>query len=164
MNHPELGLRWVEGTATPSARPDGSVTWHGYIRDITELHRALERVRTAASVFDASHEGIIISDTDHAFRHVNGAFERLTGYSREDIRGHTPEALLPEKDRRRTGETIRSAVDRDDHWSGELFVRRKSGETFPAELSITSVRDDEGQLSHYVTLLSDITLRKAQEP
>ncbi|MDZ7791925.1 MAG: PAS domain-containing protein [Xanthomonadales bacterium] len=163
VNHPELGLRWVEGTATPSARPDGSVTWHGYIRDITELHRALERVRTAASVFEASREGIIISDADHAFRDVNGAFERLTGYSREDIRGHTPETLLPKKDRQRTGAKIRSAMDRDDHWSGELFIRRESGETFPAELSITAVRDDEGQLSHYVTLLSDITLRKAQE-
>jgi diguanylate cyclase (GGDEF)-like protein/PAS domain S-box-containing protein len=163
VNHPELGLRWVEGTATPSTGPDGSVTWHGYIRDITELHRALERVRTAASVFDASHEGIIISDTDHAFRDVNRAFERLTGYSRKDVRGQTPEALLPEKDRQRLGGKIRAAMAHKDHWIGELFIRRQSGETFPAELSISAVRDDEGRLSHYVTLLSDVTLRKAQE-
>ncbi len=163
VNHPELGLRWAEGTATPASGPDGSVIWHGYIRDITELHQALERVRTAASVFDASHEGIIISDADHAFRDVNGAFERLTGYSREEVRGHTPEALLPEKDRQRTGEKIRSAMADSDHWSGELFIRKQSGETFPAELSISAVRDGEGRLSHYVSLLYDVTLRKAQE-
>lgn len=163
VNHPERGRRWVEGTATPSARPDGSVTWHGYIRDITELHQALERVRTAASVFDASQEGIAISSTDFTFRDVNRAFERLTGYSREAIRGGTPETLLPEKDRERTAGAIRSAMENKDRWVGEMYIRRKSGETFPAELSIAAVRDDEGHLSHYVTVMADVTLRKAQE-
>jgi len=163
VHHPELGLRWVEGSATPSAQADGSVTWHGHIRDITDLHQALERVRTAASVFDASHEGIIISDADHAFRDVNRAFERLTGYSRDELRGKTPETLLPEKDRKRTAARIRRGLRTDDHWNDELFIRRQSGETFPAELSISAVRDDDGRLSHHVTLISDVTLRKAQE-
>lgn len=163
VRHPELGLRWVEGSATPATQADGSVTWHGHIRDITELHQALERVRTAASVFEASHEGIVISDTDHAFRDVNRAFERLTGYSRDEIRGKTPEALLPEKDRKRTAARIRRGLRADDHWTGEAFIRRQSGETFPAELSISAVRDDGGRLSHHVTLMQDVTLRKAQE-
>ncbi|WP_376692321.1 sensor domain-containing protein [Wenzhouxiangella sp. EGI_FJ10409] len=163
VNHPELGLRWVEGDATPSSQPDGSITWHGHIRDITELHRALERVRTAASVFENSQEGIIISGADFRFRDVNRAFERLTGYSRKDIRGQTPETLLPDKDRERSLAQIRSALEADDHWHGEAFIRTRSGDTFPAELSISTVRDDDGRLSHYVTLLTDITLRKAQE-
>lgn len=163
VDHPKLGLRWVEGNATPSARPDGSVTWHGHIRDITELHRALERVRTAASVFETSHDGIIISDAGYGFRDVNRAFEQLTGYSGREIRGHAPETLLPEKDRERTAARILSVLEAHGHWNGELFICKKSGETFPAELSISAVRDDDGRLSHYVTLMTDITLRKAQE-
>lgn len=163
VNHPELGLRWVEGNATPSKQPDGSVTWHGHIRDITDLHRALERVRTAASVFDASHEGIIISDVDYSFRDANRAFERLTGYSRKDLGGQGPDILLPEEDRARTVAKLRAALRSGDRWNGEVFIRRKSGETFPAELSISAVRDDEGRLTHYVTLMADMTLRKAQE-
>lgn len=163
INHPELGLRWVEGNATPSRQPDGSVIWHGHIRDITELQRALERVRTAASVFEASRDGIVISDADYGFRTVNRAFERLTGYPAREIHGHTLTTLLPEKDREQTAAKILSILETDGHWNGELFIRKKSGETFPAELSISAVRDDEGRLSHYVTLLTDITLRKAQE-
>ncbi|NBB93086.1 MAG: PAS domain S-box protein [Gammaproteobacteria bacterium] len=163
VEHPELGLRWVEGTATPSSQPDGSIIWHGHIRDITELHRALERVRTAASVFESSHEGIIISDVDGQFRDVNRAFERLTGYSQDDIRGETADKLLPEKDRRRKAAEIRSALRAEDAWHGEVFIKGNSGETFPAEVSISAVRDDDGRLSHYVTVMADITLRKAQE-
>ncbi len=163
INHPDLGLRWVEGSATPSARPDGSVTWHGHIRDITNLHRALERVRTAASVFEASHDGIIISDADYRLRTVNRGFERLTGYSAREINDHTLTTLLPEKDRELTTAKIFAALEAGGRWKGELFIRRKSGETFPAELSISAVRDDGGRLSHYVALMTDITLRKAQE-
>ncbi|WP_376697539.1 sensor domain-containing protein [Wenzhouxiangella sp. EGI_FJ10305] len=161
--HPEFGLRWVEGNATPASQPDGSIIWHGHIRDITELQRALERVRTAASVFETSQEGIIISDIEWAFRDVNRAFERMTGYASKEIRGETPERLLPEKDRERTTAKIRLGLNDRDHWHGEVFICRKDGETFPAELSISAVRDSDGGLSHYVTLMTDITLRKAQE-
>ncbi|MEE4303150.1 MAG: diguanylate cyclase [Wenzhouxiangella sp.] len=163
VRHPELGLRWVEGNATPSSQPDGSITWHGHIRDITELHQALERVRTAASVFETSQEGIIISNIDCSIRDVNGAFERLTGYVGQAIRGKKPGRLLPEKDRERLTARIRSGLEADDHWNGEVFIRGRNGETFPAELSISAVHDDKGRLSHYVTLMTDITLRKAQE-
>lgn len=163
VNHPQLGLRWVEGNATPARQPDGSIIWHGHIRDITELHRAQQRLRTAASVFETSQEGIIISDADGAFRDVNRAFERLTGFSREDIRGEPPHRLLPASDWRRTIARIRSALAAGDHWNGEVFIRGQSGGTYPAEVSISAVRDDQGRLSHYVTLMVDITLRKAQE-
>jgi len=163
VHHPELGLRWVQGNATPAKQADGSVIWHGYIHDITKLHRALDRVRTAASVFETSHEGIVINDDNFAFRDVNRAFERLTGYSAAEIRGQGPDVLLPERDRKETAPKIRSGLKREDRWTGEVFLRKQCGETFPAELSISAVRDDEGRLSHYVTLITDISLRKAQE-
>ncbi|MBC7204269.1 MAG: PAS domain-containing protein, partial [Pusillimonas sp.] len=52
--HPSYGERWVEGTATPKQQADGSILWHGYLTDITELKCARDQLRLAASVYDAS--------------------------------------------------------------------------------------------------------------
>jgi diguanylate cyclase (GGDEF)-like protein/PAS domain S-box-containing protein len=87
----------------------------------------------------------------------------MTGYSRDDIRGELPGQLLMDKDREETSNEIRSALEARGRWHGEVFINGRSGESFPAELSISAVRDENGHLSHYVTLMTDITLRKAQE-
>ena len=163
INHPQQGLRWVSGSATPSRRSDGSVTWHGYIRDVTEFHNAVERVRTAASVFEASKEGICITDEELKLSDVNRAFEEMTGYVREDLAGHLPRVLLPPDRAEAKAMEIRAALAAQGQWKGEVPIQRKSGETFPVEVSISPVLDDEGQPTHYVALVSDITLRKMHE-
>ncbi|HLT27876.1 MAG TPA: PAS domain-containing protein, partial [Zeimonas sp.] len=59
---------------------------------------------------------------------------------------------------------MEAALERDRHWQGELWNRRKNGELYPEWLSITAVTDDEGRVEHYVAVFTDITQkRKADE-
>lgn len=163
VNHPKLGLRWVEGTATPSCHEDGSVTWHGYVRDITELHEIRERNRLAASVFEASQEGIMITDAERRIIDVNPAFTDITGYTREEAIGQSPSILHSGRQGWDFYRALYRKLRQDGSWQGEIWNRRKSGEIFPELLSISAVTNERGELQHYVAIFTDISAIKAHE-
>ncbi|HUX63695.1 EAL domain-containing protein [Sulfuricella sp.] len=128
-------------------------------RDITERNRAEQELRIAATTFE-TQESIVVADRDTRILRVNRAFTRLTGYSAEEVIGRTPAML---KSGRQEAEFYRSlweTLTRDKYWQGELWNRRKDGVVFPAWLAITAVTDADGQVTHYVAVSSDLTLRK----
>lgn len=116
-----------------------------------------EDLRLAAVVFDQASEAILICDSDNRIATVNRAFTEITGYSADDVRGCDPKILSSgshDKDfYREMWANLRAA----GHWNGEIWNRRKNGETFPEWLSITIVRDGGGNIAHYVAIFSDIT-------
>ncbi len=131
-------------------------------RDVTERKRAEQELHIAATAFE-TQEGILITDRDNHILRVNHAFTRLTGYSAEEAVGKTP-ALL--KSGQQDAEFYRSmweTLTRDKYWQGEIWNRRKNGEVYPEWLTITAVTDADGQVTHYVGVFSDITLRKAAD-
>jgi diguanylate cyclase (GGDEF)-like protein/PAS domain S-box-containing protein len=96
---------------------------------------------------------------------VNPAFAEITGLSAQEVLGTDPRATViasPHHDEAFFAK-MRSALDATGRWEGEVSARRGSGATFPAWLSMTTVRDGEGRLSHRVSMYSDITARKAAE-
>lgn len=119
--------------------------------------------RIAGKVFEALDEGIMVTDDSQTIVYVNKAFTRLTGYSLEDVVGKTPRLL---SSGRHTPEFYREMWDRirqTGSWSGEICNRKKSGEVYVEELSITRVTDDDEQTTHYVGMFRDITVRKNLE-
>lgn len=163
VNHPSRGLRWVEGTATPRKDDDGGITWHGYIRDVTEQQRSREQLKLAASVFDASQEGILITDAHHVIVETNQACERITGYSRSEILGKTPALFRSGHHDRAFYEELHRSLARDGHWKGEIWNRRKGGELYAQLLSIAAIRGDDGDVSHFIAILTDISPLKAEQ-
>ncbi|NEV62132.1 sensor domain-containing protein [Thiorhodococcus minor] len=127
------------------------------LRDQTARCRAESRLRLIASVFESSQEGILITDPRKRILDVNAAFTRMTGYSREEVLGKTPGILRSGLQDACFYEQMWRQLERDGHWQGEIWNRKKSGEVFPETLHINAVKDDQGGISHYIGTFLDIT-------
>lgn len=135
----------------------------GVARDITERKRIETRLHLLASVFTASREGVLISDAENRILDVNPAFTEVTGYSREDVLGQNPRILSSGRHDPEFYRRMWQALHEQGAWRGEVWNRNKQGHIFPEHLSITTVHDDAGRLTHYVALMTDISQIKAHE-
>jgi diguanylate cyclase (GGDEF)-like protein/PAS domain S-box-containing protein len=132
-------------------------------RDLTSLREAQDRVRQAARVFSATVEGVTITDLDGNILEVNDAFCHITGYSREEAIGSNPRLLQSGRHSRDFYAAMWRTLQRRHSWRGEIWNRRKTGETYPEMLTINAVLDDSGQATGYVAVFSDITAIKQTE-
>jgi diguanylate cyclase (GGDEF)-like protein/PAS domain S-box-containing protein len=135
----------------------------GTARDITDLHRAREDLRLAAQVFSAATEAILITDADLSIISVNPAFADMLGVVSRDAVGR-PLLAFALVDGGSAGESeLRNAMLVRGQWSGEVWSRRRDGIGFPCWLSLSTVRDENGNATQCVAILSDITERKATQ-
>lgn len=159
INHPQRGLIWVEGSATPSRENDGSIVWHGYIRDITTLRDAQARLRLLASIFDASQEGIFITDANHHLVDINPASINISGYTLAELQGQAVTRLFDEPTSANLIPQVIEALGNKGSWHGELQLQTRDGGTVPIELDVGVVRDENHQITHHVAVFSDISER-----
>jgi len=156
--HTSSRKRWFSMTVSPLARDrSGVVVVHV---EITERHEAESRLRIAATAFESS-EGMMVTDARGMILKVNQAFTRITGYTAEEAIGCTPAMLSSGRHDPAFYKAMWQIIARDDSWEGEIWNRRKNGEIYPEHLSIAAVRDETGEITHYVGALTDITLSKA---
>ncbi len=163
VNHPSRGMIWVEGDSTPEREEDGSVLWHGYLQDVDEDQRQRERLQLASKVFGSSQEGIIITDSQNLIVDVNDAFVRITGYPREEIIGRSPSMLSSGRQPPEFYEAMWAQILEHGRWQGEIWNRRRSGEVYAELLSIDAVRGDDGKVSNYIAVFTDISQLKAHQ-
>ncbi|MBS0371211.1 MAG: EAL domain-containing protein [Proteobacteria bacterium] len=150
-------------TITAVYGDDGRTTHYvGTLTDITERKRAEIDLRIAAIAFE-SQEGMFIADADRVILKVNRAFTEITGYGEDEAIGQTPRLLRSGRHDNEFYAGMYASLETTGTWQGEIWNRRKSGEIFPEWLTITVVRDTAGRISHYVSALTDITLRKEAE-
>jgi diguanylate cyclase (GGDEF)-like protein/PAS domain S-box-containing protein len=131
------------------------------IRDISARKDAEQSLRLAATAFENSHEGILIADKDQRIILVNRALSEITGYAPEEVLGNRPQDLYHSMQNPALFRSILDALDKHNHWQGELWGRHRSGRDFPFLLSITVVRDDHDEIINYIANLTDISERKA---
>jgi len=122
-----------------------------------------ERLRMAAAVFDSTLEGVLVTDRQGVIVHVNRAFMRITGYQREEVLGQRPSKFKSGHHGVAFYQQIYTALTEMGEWSGEIWNRRKSGEIYPQWQTIRAIRDDSGELTHYVAVFSDISAIKHSE-
>ncbi|MGD9169450.1 MAG: PAS domain S-box protein [Candidatus Thiodiazotropha sp.] len=132
-------------------------------RDISERKSAEEKLRLAATVFANSYGGVMITDSEHVIIDVNPAFTRITGYTRDEVVGKRPNILSSGRQSQAFFDELWETLQKQDNWHGEIWNRRKNGEAYAVMLSISAVRDDEGQLQHYISVFSDISPLKEHE-
>ncbi|MDY7573916.1 EAL domain-containing protein [Actimicrobium sp. CCI2.3] len=135
---------------------------HLVLHDITDRKLADEARRIAATAFE-SHEAMMITDAHRVILRINSAFTETTGYCPDDVLGKTMSLLESGRHEPAFFAAMQDSILQDGAWRGELWNRRKNGELYPAWMSITGVRDSHGNITHYVSSHSDITLRKAAE-
>ena len=122
-----------------------------------------ERLRQAAAVFDCTREGVLVTDANGLIVHVNRAFMEITGYQCEDVMGQQPSLFKSGRHSSNFYQQMFQTLEESGEWSGEIWNRRKSGEIYPQWQTIRVIHDDQGHVSHYVAVFSDISAIKNSE-
>jgi|WetSurMetagenome_2_1015567.scaffolds.fasta_scaffold30503_1 phosphoserine phosphatase RsbU/P len=156
---------WISMQANPLKNGDGEILGSVVIfHDVTKKRETDQLIQTLTNAVEQTADSIVITDNNGLIEYVNPALESTTGYSLNELRGLTPRVF-------------KSGVHDDAFYknlwatimSGQVFRdtianRRKNGEIFFAEQTITPMRDSTGSITHFVTVIKDVTeLRKLQE-
>jgi diguanylate cyclase (GGDEF)-like protein/PAS domain S-box-containing protein len=132
-------------------------------RDITERHQMQEKLQLAATVFESTAEGVLITDTRQRINAVNRAFSEITGYSEAEALGETPRLLASGLHDSAFYAAMWYQLTAEGHWQGEISNRRKNGEIYPSWLTISAVRNRDKFITHFVAVFADISsLKQAQ--
>jgi diguanylate cyclase (GGDEF)-like protein/PAS domain S-box-containing protein len=151
----------MRGCALDPSIPHGGSIW--VFDDITELRASSDQLRLSATVFENTADGVIITDRNRKIIAVNTSFQRITGYSEQEVIGNTPTLFNSGRQDKAFYAEIWQTLSVHRRWHGELWNRRKNGEIYPEHLAITAVLNASGEVDHYVGVFSDITFRKAAE-
>ncbi|WP_208300198.1 EAL domain-containing protein [Aquabacterium sp. A08] len=161
------GQQWFELSITakaPLARTAASPPrFIALARNITARKDAETQHALAAEFFNGSSEGFVITDAQQRIIQVNPAFTAITGYPEADILGQTPALLSSGRHGADFYATMWQEIEAQGHWQGEVWNQRQNGEQYPEWLSISRVRDSQGQTTHYIAIFSDISRRREQE-
>ncbi len=160
---PDGHIKWVSEYGSTHYDSKGRpILSLGTVQDITERKLAEERLRISSIAFE-TQEAIIVTDANAKIISVNRSFERLTGYSASEAIGKNPNILKSGKHDAEFYRSMWYSLRENGSWSGEMWDKRKDGTLYPKWLTITAVRDDAGQITHYVAIFMDISERKRAE-
>lgn len=165
VKHTDGRWVWIEdrGRAIERDAEGRVLRMLGTRRDITQRKQGDEELRLASSVFDAGSESIVILDPYYTILAVNKAFTTVTGFTRQEVAGHSiifskvPDAL------RSQYQHVRACIERDGSWQGEILGLRKNGELYPQILRIHVVTNTQGARTHIVGFFTDLTVRRQAE-
>jgi diguanylate cyclase (GGDEF)-like protein/PAS domain S-box-containing protein len=160
--------RWFHNDLRLLNTASGQVEALGIWRDITNTKRQEDRLQLAASVFDNSYDGVIITDALHRVVDTNPAFSRITGHPREAVLGRTlaelagapPSPTAPPSSALQHMLTVLSA---QGHWQGEMQLQRDNGQPLVCAMSVSAVSDSSQHTGHHVVVFSDIGHIKAHQ-
>ncbi|MEW5757353.1 MAG: EAL domain-containing protein [Pseudomonadota bacterium] len=135
----------------------------GIVTDITEHKAAEEKLRLAERVFESTVEGVVITNREGKIVAVNKAFSKITGYTEEEVIGNNPRFLASGRHDKTFYKAMWESIGAVGYWQGELWNRRKNGEVYPEWVTITSVKDSQGNVTHYAAVFTDISKEKRNE-
>ena len=157
-------VHWVIGRATAEYDPNHALLGYiGTVTDITDIKRNEAHLRQAAAVFETTREGVMITDAKRNIQRVNRAFIEITGYSQAECEGKTAALLQSGRHPPEFYVDMWAQIAGQGHWQGEIWNRRKNGEIYPELLSISTVKNQAGEVCNYVGVFADISQLKASE-
>ncbi|MDD5300578.1 MAG: PAS domain S-box protein [Gallionella sp.] len=156
-------MHWVETFKTPVIDQGGNVLGTtGFAHDITERKQAEAELRIVAATFE-SKDGMMVTDAENVILRVNHAFTEITGYTAEEAIGRTPGMLKSDRHDAAFYAAMWKSIRSTGSWHGEIWNQHKNDKVYPAQFTITAVKENNGEVTHYVATLRDITERKAAE-
>jgi PAS domain S-box-containing protein len=129
------------------------------IRDITERKQAEAGMRTLITAIEQTSETIVITDLDGKIQYCNPAFEKTTGYSKQEVIGQNPRVLKSGKHDKKFYEDMWAAITQGQVWSGHLTNRKKDGSFYEENATISPIRDESGRTFGFVAVKRDVTDR-----
>ena len=154
---------WVETWKTPVIDAHDTVLGTvGFANDISERKLIEQEMRIAAVAFE-THDAIVITDVNANIVRVNQAFTDVTGYFPEDVLGKNPRIMSSGRQDKAFYMEMWQQLLHTGTWAGEIWDKRKNGQIYPKWLTISAVRNERQETTHYVAIFSDITARKHAE-
>jgi diguanylate cyclase (GGDEF)-like protein/PAS domain S-box-containing protein len=160
MGRAKAGESEVRAVLTgPKDISDMAHAFNSMMKVLEEREAALS---VAAIAFEIE-EGMIVTDSDEVIIRVNRVFTKLSGYSADEAIGKNLNMLKSDREDAEFYPRLREILHRDNYWQGEIWNRRKNGETYPEWLTITAVVGKDGKITNYICAFFDITERKQAE-
>jgi len=156
---------WVSVSGAPLLGESGAVRGGVVVfRDISERKRAEERLQRLSSAVEQTADSVLITDRRGTIEYVNPAFEATTGYSNTEVLGRNPNILKSGVQNPEYYRELWATILRGEPFRGTTVNRKKNGELYYAEQTITGIKDRDGRITHFVSVLKDMTeRRKLQE-
>lgn len=127
-----------------------------------ERKQTLDEMKIAAIAFE-TQEGIMVMDVNSVILRVNRAFTKITGFSPDEAIGQTLNLLNSGRQNEGFYHTMWETIHQNGFWQGEVWNRRKNGEIYPENLTITAVKNAKGEIHNFVGIFTDITENKKLE-
>lgn len=122
-----------------------------------------DQIRKLTLAVEQSPNSIVITNTRAEIEYVNAAFTRVSGYTLDEVRGRNPKLLQSGQTSRETYQSLWSALERGETWSGELVNKRRNGEIIVEYENFSPIRQTDGRITHYLCIKEDITERKRND-
>jgi PAS domain S-box-containing protein len=132
-------------------------------RDVTEHKRVEEALTKLSSAVEQTADNVFITNCDGVIEYVNPAFEQLTGYSRAQVLGKTPRVLRSGHHSQEFYAELWNRILSEGVFRAEFVNKKKNGELYYEEKTITAIRDPQGRIAHFVSTGRDVTERRRAE-
>jgi len=164
MLHSDGEYRWIHSRGRLIFDNHGQpLSLIGMATDTSAKRQDHDRLLQANAVFEATHEGVLISDHNNTIVFVNPAFSLITGYESDEVLGKNPRLFKSGRHTKEFYQEMWRALEDQGYWSGEIWNRRKNGEILPQLQSIRLIRDENGFVTYSVAIFSDISLLKRSQ-
>ncbi len=150
-------------TKEPSVTQDKTVAQDLSKREKQFNLQAEIEMQLVSKAFETTAEGIFITDEKADIISINKAFTEITGFSPDEVLGEKTHLFQSEHRDQDFFDQMWDSLNVTGRWQGEIWNRYKDGEIFPEWLTISTVKDEQGSVSNYIGIFTDITARKKSE-
>lgn len=152
---------WFRDNVTVETKGNSPILLRGIMIDTSERKNAEEQLRKLSRAVEQSPNTIVIIDTQGDIEYVNSNFSLFTGYSATEVMGKNLRTLRYDNLSPELSQKMWTRLTEEGEWRGEIENRKKSGEIYWAVLSMSSIRDDNGEITHFLVVEEDITKQKS---
>ena len=157
-------IKWVHGLGVIKFDiKDNPYRLFGTLQDITQRKVIETQMKQALTVFENTHDSIMITNSNNEIINVNNSFINTTGYSLEEVIEENPSILKSFIYKEDFYKKMWESIKIKGFWQGEITNKRKNGELYEAYLTISAVKNNNGSIESYIGIFSDITIIKNQE-
>jgi diguanylate cyclase (GGDEF)-like protein/PAS domain S-box-containing protein len=154
-------IKWVQLRGVMLGGENGRpLRANGTLQDVTAQRQTDEQLSLAASVFETSLNGVVITDAEARIIRVNPAFSRILGYEPDEVIGKKTSIFKSKRHDPTFFKQLWAKLSSEGEWHGEIWDRRKDGESIPLWQNISAVRDKRGSVKNYISVFYDLTEQK----
>lgn len=153
-------LVYVEITGYPVISRQSVIGAYAIYNDITEKKAYEERLKLFENILENNSEGVAITDTNGDIEWVNTAFEKITEYSLSEVLGKNMNILKSGIQQKAFYEDMWRQIINGGTWSKEIWNKTKKGQIYSEWLTIRSIKDNSGNIRHYVGIFKDLSEKK----